>query len=76
MGYYNSFVIRIWSDERGRMHGKIEHVASHESLIFLDPEGIVEFICTHLDPPPTYVPDPAEEWPDDDGNPIDEPSTE
>lgn len=51
MGYYNSFVIRIWSDGRGRLRGKIEHVASHESLVFVEPERIVGFIHSHLSPP-------------------------
>lgn len=52
MGYYNSFVVRIWSDGQGRLRGKIEHVASHESLVFLEPERIVGFIRSHLNPPP------------------------
>ncbi len=66
MGYYNSFVIRIWTDGRKRMHGRIEHVASRESLVFLDVASVVDFIQEHLVPPPTYVRDDIEEPVDDD----------
>jgi hypothetical protein len=61
VGYYNSFVVRIWSDEQGQLRGSIEHVLTHEGLVFGDPAAIVEFIRTHLAPPPFYIPDPVEE---------------
>ena len=57
MGYYNSFVVKIWSDEPGgRVRGHIQHVSSQESSHFLDLNKIVEFIMAHLGPP-----SPAEE---------------
>ena len=51
MGYYTSFVIRIWSRADGRLHSSIEHVASRERLAFLDPAAVVDFIRSHLQPP-------------------------
>lgn len=65
MGYYNSFIIRIWSDEQGRLRGRIEHVASQDYLIFSDPRKIVKFIRSHLGVPPYYLPDTSEETPDE-----------
>lgn len=53
MGYYNSFIVRIWSDERGRLRGRIEHVASQQHLVFSDPEKVIEFIRSHLVAPLT-----------------------
>ncbi len=61
VGYYNSFVVRIWSDEEGQLRGSIEHVLTHEGLVFNDPGAIVGFIHTHLAPPPFHIPDPVEE---------------
>ena len=51
MGYYNSFVVRIWTNEQGRSRGHIEHVGSRDSLVFLAPEAIIDFIYAHLAPP-------------------------
>ncbi len=55
MGHYNSFVVRIWSDEQGRLRGTVEHVTSQDSLVFLDLTAIVPFIRSHLGPPPDWV---------------------
>ncbi len=65
MGYYNSFIIRIWSDEQGRLRGRIEHVASQDYLIFSDLQKIVKFVRNHLSVPPYYLPDAPEETPDE-----------
>ncbi len=56
MGYYNSFVIRIWLDDRGEMHGRIEHVFGHEKMDFSDLAVIGQFIRHHLAPPPIGAP--------------------
>ncbi len=48
MGRYNSFIVRVWTDGNGRLRGKIEHVTTHESLIFLELEPIVGFIRSRL----------------------------
>lgn len=50
MGHYNSFIVRIWSGEQGRLRGHIEHVATRDKLIFLDPDAITEFIREHVGP--------------------------
>jgi hypothetical protein len=56
VGYYNSFVVRIWSDEQGLSRGSIEHVRTHDSLVFGDPAAVVEFIRVHMAAPPSYIP--------------------
>ena len=61
MGYYNTFVVRIWSDEQGLSRGNIEHVLSHDNLVFGDPMAVVEFIRIHLGPPPSFIPSSDEE---------------
>ncbi len=58
MGYYNSFVVRIWLDEQDLSRGRIEHVQTHDSLVFGDLTSVAEFIRAHLVPPPSYFPAP------------------
>ncbi len=50
MGHYNSFVIRLWTDDNGRLHGTVQHVASGKSLAFLDLAAIAPFIEGRLAP--------------------------
>ena len=71
VGYYNSFVVRVWSGEQGQLRGHIEHVLTHDSSGFSDPAAVVEFIRTHLAPPPSHIPDPVEERPDENETPED-----
>ncbi len=75
MGYYNSFVVRIWSSEHGWTRGKIEHVATHDSLVFDDLAELDDFVRRHLNPPSSHTPDPLEDWLDQespsDGSPSD-----
>ena len=52
MGYYNSFIIRIWFDDKGEMRGRIEHVLGREKADFVDLSAIGRFIRQHLAPPP------------------------
>ncbi len=47
MGHYNTFVVRIWSDN-GRMHGTIQPTGSHERMAFVALESILPFIRDHL----------------------------
>jgi hypothetical protein len=68
-GYYNSFVVRVWSDGQGQLRGHIEHVLTQDSSTFSDPAAVVEFIRTHLAPPPSYIPDPAKERLDENETP-------
>ncbi len=50
VGHYNSFIVRLWSDDHGRLHGTIEHVATRQSLVFLDLDAIPGFIRSRLSP--------------------------
>ena len=52
MGYYNSFVIRVWcNDDRELMRGYIQHVSTEEHTYFLHLGKITDFITGHLEPP-------------------------
>ncbi len=51
VGHYNSFIVRLWSDDHGRLHGTIEHVATRQSLVFLDVDAIPGFIRSRLSAP-------------------------
>lgn len=52
MGYYNSFVLKIWTDEQERkVRGHILHVSSQEGVYFLNVDKMVDFIMAHLQPP-------------------------
>jgi hypothetical protein len=49
MGHYNSFVVRIWTDETSAtFRGHIQHVASHDQANFADIRKMVDFIMNHL----------------------------
>ena len=56
MVHSNSFVVRIWSTEEGRVYGRIEHVGSHDQALFTDPVEIVGFIRSHLLPSAPFTP--------------------
>ncbi len=52
MGYYNTFVVKIWCDEaEGIMRGHIQHVSTQEYEYFLSLENMTSFIVRHLGPP-------------------------
>lgn len=56
MGYYNSFVLKIWTDEQERkVRGHILHVSSQEGIYFLNADKMVDFIMAHLEPPSDSV---------------------
>ncbi len=48
MGHYNSFIIRLWTDDNGRLHGTVQHVATGTSQAFLDLAAITPFIQARL----------------------------
>jgi len=51
MGFYNSFVVRIWSSEAGNLNrGYIQHVGTQEQRYFLDIGDMVDFVLSHLTP--------------------------
>ena len=52
-GYYNTFVVKIWSDEAEEIiRGHIQHVSTQEEAYFLSLENMTDFIVSHLGPPP------------------------
>ena len=52
-GYYNTFVVKIWRDENEEaMRGNIQHVSSQERIYFKNLEDMMDFIRSHLTPPP------------------------
>lgn len=55
MGQYNSFVVKIWTNEAtAKFRGHIQHVGSQESTYFITTEKMVEFIMSHLGSLPSY----------------------
>jgi len=50
MGFYTSFVVKIWVDDDGRMkRGCIQHVGTQESMYFLTMDRMHAFMMQHLD---------------------------
>jgi len=51
MGFYTSFVVKIWVDDDGRMkRGYIQHVGTQESMYFPTMDRMHAFMMQHLDP--------------------------
>jgi hypothetical protein len=50
MGRYHSFVVRIWVTEHGEFRGKVEHLASHVSIAFLDFPALLQFMQQQIQP--------------------------
>jgi hypothetical protein len=51
VGYYNTFVVRIWcNDEQELMRGYIQHVSTESHAYFLNLENMTDFITGHLGP--------------------------
>ena len=58
MGYYNTFVVKIWCNDCGKMiRGHIQHVGSQEHAYFLNNTSMTDFMASHLNPPP---PEPSD----------------
>ena len=52
MGYYNTFVVRIWCDDSRKLNrGYVQHVSSQEQRYFLAIDDLADFILGHLIPP-------------------------
>lgn len=69
MGGYTSFVVRIWFDGQNRAHGTIQHVASGDSLSFLNLQAIIPFINSHANLPSSDVQAPGPAYLEADGDP-------
>ena len=49
MGYYNSFVVKVWINDAGdTTRGYIQHVGTQETMHFYDLDKINEFILSHV----------------------------
>ena len=49
MGHYNSFLIRVWTDqEDSEIRGYVQHVGTQEGIYFTDWEKMVGFVSNHL----------------------------
>jgi len=52
MGYYNTFVVRIWCDDTRELNkGYVQHIYTQEQRYFVDMDDLKDFIFTHLSPP-------------------------
>jgi len=47
---YNTFVVRIWTDDDHGLHGQITHVASQDKCDFRDLDRMLEFMVEHIHP--------------------------
>lgn len=53
MGFYSSFVVRIWVDDDLKMQrGHVQHVGTQESISFLTLDKMHAFMMNHLNSPP------------------------
>lgn len=49
MGHYNSFVVRVWTDDNMKLiKGYVQHTGTEESIHFADWGRMVDFILDHL----------------------------
>lgn len=49
MGYYNSFVVKIWTEDGHNLaRGYIQHVGTQEGVYFADWEKMANFMGSHL----------------------------
>lgn len=56
MGYYNTFVVKIWCDDHGEMvRGHVQHVSSQEHTYFPSLENMTDFVVSHLGSAPSNL---------------------
>ena len=49
MGYYNTFVVKVWCDDHEEMvRGHVQHVSSQEHAYFSNLENMTDFVVNHL----------------------------
>ncbi len=52
MGYYTTFVVRIWCQGTGELNkGYVQHVGTQEQRYFSGIDDLMGFIQSHLSPP-------------------------
>ena len=56
VGYYNTFVVKIWCDDHGEMvRGHVQHVSSQEHTYFSSLENMTGFVVSHLGSAPSNL---------------------
>lgn len=49
MGHYNSFVVKVWTEDGDNLiRGHIQHVGTEEDMYFFKWEKVVDFIQAHI----------------------------
>lgn len=48
MGHYNSFLIRVWTEDDKEVRGSIQHVGTQETVNFNRWDRMISFISDHL----------------------------
>ncbi|MBI4332949.1 MAG: hypothetical protein HY673_16910 [Chloroflexi bacterium] len=49
MGHYNSFLVKVWSENgRDLVRGHIQHAGAEEQAYFLNWEKMLQFMARHL----------------------------
>jgi hypothetical protein len=49
MGYYNSFLVKVWTDDGENLRrGHIQHVGTEKDIYFLKWEKMVDFMLDHI----------------------------
>jgi len=52
VGYYNTFVVRIWCNDSNELsRGYVQHVTTRQQRYFMDIDDLTDFILSHLVPP-------------------------
>jgi hypothetical protein len=52
MGYYATFVVRIWCEDTGELNkGYVQHAGTQEQRYFVNMDDLIGFIRSHLIPP-------------------------
>jgi len=49
VGHYNSFLVRVWTEEGKDIRGSVQHVGTQEIIHFKRWDKMVDFIQDHLD---------------------------
>ena len=49
MGHYNSFVVKVWTEDGDNLiRGYIQHVGTEENMYFFKWEKVIDFILSHV----------------------------
>jgi hypothetical protein len=51
MPHYNTFIVRIWTNENGGFHGEVTHVASQETRGFRELGRMMQFMVERIQRP-------------------------